>query len=219
MNVKTQNSKTTSELIADELRIAIVAGQYKTGQTLKQDELAKRYEVSKIPIREALYQLKTEGLVTFQNNRGSIVSSLRVSEVEEIYSMRIALEEIALKRALPKMQEADFISSETALKLIDASDNPLEWPTLNWQFHASLYKAANTPKLLETVEVLHNNVARYLVLYLAELDYQTTSQKEHWALLDACRQKNTKTALNILKKHLKDASTQTQQFIRKTKGN
>ena len=101
MTEKSPLSRTTSELIAERLRNAIVIGEYQSGQALKQDELAKHFEVSKIPLREALYQLKSEGLVEFINNRGSIVSSLSASEVEEIYTMRMALEEIALERAIP----------------------------------------------------------------------------------------------------------------------
>ena len=218
MNFGPSSAKTTSEHLADRLRCAIIIGQYKIGQPLNQEELARCYEVSKIPVREALYQLKTEGLVTFSNNKGSVVSSLSADEAEEIYTMRRALEEISLKRALVNMQPADLIQAETALKLIDASTDPRDWPTLNWQFHSSLYCAAGMPKLLETVERLHNNVARYLFLYLDKLAYQTTSQNEHWTLLEACRKKDEQQAVRILRQHLKEASWQTQRFIQQKEG-
>lgn len=208
------NSKTTSELIADNVRHAITTGEFQTGEILRQDDLAKQYSVSKIPIREALYQLKSEGLVSFQNNRGSIVSGLSVSEVEEIYTMRIALEEIALKRAIEKLETKDLIQAESILKLIDASTEAIEWAALNWQFHACLYGAASMPKLIATVEMLHNNVSRYLILYLADLDYQKLSQEEHWTLLDACKKRDKKHATRILKTHLQHASKQTQAFIK-----
>jgi len=206
-------SRTTSELIAERLRNAIIIGEYQSGQALKQDVLARHFEVSKIPIREALYQLKSEGLVEFINNRGSIVSSLSASEVEEIYTMRIALEEIALERAIPNLQAANRIAAESALKLIDATTNPLDWASLNWEFHASLYKAAQMPKLLETVSTLHNNVSRYLLLYLKQMNFQDTSQAEHWALLEACNAGKTKQALGLLRQHLNDALKQTLQFM------
>ena len=206
-------SRTTSELIAERLRNAIIIGEYESGQALKQDELAKHFEVSKIPLREALYQLKSEGLVKFINNRGSIVSSLSASEVEEIYTMRKALEEIALERAIPNLQAANKIAAESALKLIDASTNPLDWAALNWEFHASIYRAAQMPKLLETVSTLHNNVSRYLLLYLKQMNFQDTSQAEHWALLEACNAGKTQQALGLLRQHLNDALKQTLQFM------
>ncbi len=219
MSAINQHSKTTAELIAEQIRNAIVIGEFKSGQALKQDELAKRYNVSKIPLREALYQLKSEGLVTFQNNRGSIVSSLSASEVEEIYTMRIVLETMATERSIPNLQTQDLIAAESYLRLIDASNDPLEWSEYNWQFHASLYKAADMPKLLEILALLHNNVARYLLLYLNDMDFQATSQQEHWALLDACRVRDTKGAIGILQQHMNDALQKTLQYMKQDGSN
>lgn len=213
MNIKTPNAKSTSELIAERIRSAIIIGEFESGEPLKQDVLADQYGVSKIPVREALYQLKSEGLVNFLNNRGSVVSSLSASEVEEIYTMRIALEKIVLKRAIPNILAANKIAAESALKLIDASTNPLDWAALNWEFHASLYRAANMPKLLETVAMLHNNVSRYLLLYLKQMDFQDTSQAEHWALLEACNAGDIQQAMSILHQHLNDALEQTLHFM------
>ena len=84
--------------VVDRLRTAIVSGQLQPGQALRQDALAEQYRLSKIPLREALNQLKAEGLVTFINNRGAMVSRLSAAEVDEIYTMRIALESLALER-------------------------------------------------------------------------------------------------------------------------
>jgi DNA-binding GntR family transcriptional regulator len=127
--------------------------------------------------------------------------------------MRIALEEIALKRAIPNMQTLNRITAENTLKLIDASSDPLDWARLNWEFHAGLYSAARMPKLLETASMLHNNVARYLLLYLKDLDFQETSQAEHWNLLQASSAGKTQQAIGILRQHLKDALDQTLQFM------
>jgi len=205
MTKETLSAQTTSELIAERIRNAIIVGEYESGEALKQDVLAEKYGVSKIPVREALFQLKTEGLVDFIHNRGSVVSSLSTEEVEEIYTMRMALEQIALERAIPHLLDTNRIGAESILRLIDTSSDPIDWTKLNWDFHASLYRAANMPKLLETIEMLHNNVARYLPLYLKQLKFQDTSQAEHWSLLEACSAKNTSLALTILQQHLDGA--------------
>ncbi|MFT5209564.1 MAG: DNA-binding GntR family transcriptional regulator [Flavobacterium sp.] len=214
MKRKLHHTQTTSELIAEGIRNAIIKGDFEIGKPLKQDVLAEQYGVSKIPVREALNQLKIEGLADFQNNRGAVVSSLSLSEVEEIYTMRIALEQIALERAIPNIQIANTIAAESALKLADASTNPLDWASMNWHFHASLYKAADMPKLLDTVSILHNNVVRYLVLYLKKLNHQSSSQVEHWALLAACSAGKTDQAIDILQKHLQGALKQTLEYMR-----
>ncbi|MEZ4730734.1 MAG: GntR family transcriptional regulator [Caldilineaceae bacterium] len=85
-----------TETIAAALRTDILQGSYKSNAPLRQDEIAARFGVSKIPVREALQQLKAEGLVTFFPNRGAVVSTLSSAEVDEIYAMRIALRNIGL---------------------------------------------------------------------------------------------------------------------------
>lgn len=206
--------RTTAERIASEIRNTIINGQYYSGKALKQDDLAARHGVSKIPVREALNQLRSEGLVTFINNRGAVVSSLSIEEVEEIYSMRLALETLALKKAIPNLQITDQIAAESSLKLIEASNTPQDWPRLNWDFHASLYQQANMPHLLDTIAILHNNVSRYLILYLKELDFQHGSQQEHWDLLEASIAGRTEQALDMLHQHLNGALRQTLQFMK-----
>ena len=76
----------TPEIIADIIRKSIFDGTFKAGQPLRQDQIAQALKISKIPIREALVQLKAEGLVVFLPNRGALVSRLSQDEVKEIFS-------------------------------------------------------------------------------------------------------------------------------------
>src|SRR5436190_15995488 len=96
------------DLVRSELRRAIVDGEFESGSQLKQDELAERFGVSRIPVREALKQLAAEGLVTFHPNRGAVVSSLSLDDVLEMLEIRIALECRALRLAIPNMIDEDF---------------------------------------------------------------------------------------------------------------
>ena len=207
------NLKTTPDLIAGQLRQDIAAGRYPDGAALRQDELARRFGVSKIPVREALQQLRSEGLVATYHNRGSVVVAASVAEVAEVYAMREALEVLALQSALPRLSEADLLRAEGALLEIDAVGEPSEWPRLNWEFHASLYRPAQMELLLRTLETLHHSVARYLLIYLAEPANQRASQAEHRALLDACRRRDLASAQQVLATHLREASQQSQAFI------
>ena len=99
----------TPDCIASALRNAIMQGQFKANQPLRQDHIARELGVSKIPLREALVQLKAEGLVSFMPNRGAVVSELSANEVDEIFTMRIALETKALESAIPNLSSADLI--------------------------------------------------------------------------------------------------------------
>lgn len=203
----------TTETIANALRSDILHGVYKSNAPLRQDEIAARFGVSKIPVREALQQLKAEGLVTFYPNRGAVVSTLSSAEVDEIYVMRIALETVVLQRAIPHLTIADLARAEALLATIDQERQAVRWIELNWEFHALLYHPANLPRLMRWISTLHINVARYMVLYLAGMDYQAASQQEHWAILGACRQGDIALATELLHGHLQSAADHLVAFL------
>jgi DNA-binding GntR family transcriptional regulator len=217
MNPLTLNpiSVVANESIADSLRADILRGKLKSGQALKQDEIAAQFGISKIPVREALIQLKAEGLVNFYPNRGAFVSELSAVEADEIYVMRIALETAVLARAIPHLTVAQLKHAEEILNAIDREENIAKWGELNWEFHATLYTPASLPRLMESIKTLHTNIARYLVLYLAGMAYQKKSQKEHRAILAACRHGDTEKAVTYLEEHLRNASNKLVAFLNK----
>jgi len=205
----------TNQSIADALRADILCGRLQGGQPLRQDEIAVRFGVSKIPVREALVQLKAEGLVDLHPNRGAFVSELSAAEADEIYVMRIVLEKEILARAIPHLTVSHFKQAGGLLAAIDREENIARWGELNWEFHATLYAPAGLPRVMETLRTLHTNIARYLVLYLAGMDYQKKSQREHHALLKTCRDGEIEKAQNILEEHLRSASTQLVKYLNK----
>jgi len=199
-----QSPKNTSNMIADALRSAIMQGKLEIGQSLRQDEIATEFNVSKIPVREALVQLQGEGLVKLMPGRGAMVSELTFAEVDEIYTMRRALEAIALQKALPLLTTADFSEAEVILERIDSTADRSQWAELNWEFHEILYRPANMPRLIHTTRTLHNNVARYLLLRHLDDDYLAESQRQHRELIDACRAHDAEQAIKVLEHHLDD---------------
>jgi DNA-binding GntR family transcriptional regulator len=160
-----------------------------------------------------LSQLKAEGLVTFYPNRGAAVSKLSLAEADEIFVMRIALETSVLRRAIPHLTIAELARAEEILSTIDQEEDLARWGELNWEFHATLYHPAGLPRLMEGVKTLHINVARYLVLYLAGMDYQMASQNEHRQILEACRRGDIEAATAHLTHHLQSASDHLVAFL------
>ncbi len=209
----------TPELIARHLRQAILRGELKSRQPLRQDKLAADLGVSKIPVREALAQLKAEGLVTYKSNRGAFVTALSPTEAREIYLMRGALEAIALEQALPKLGRRDFVLAHSALLSLDVEPDPARWAELNWDFHAALYAPAAMPHLLGTLQMLHVNVGRYLVLYLDRMAFQAQSQAEHYALLAACQTGDLIHAKAVLAAHLQAAADTLIIYLQTTEEN
>ncbi|MEM9775809.1 MAG: GntR family transcriptional regulator [Chloroflexota bacterium] len=218
MNASLKTALNTADLVADALRTSIMKGNLRGGHALRQEELAAQYGVSKIPVREALFQLQSEGLVDFIPGRGAMVSQLSPADANEIYVMRIALEQVALRTAIPNLQASDFIKAESALKQIDAGPSqqdlgdPTSWGRLNWEFHTTLYKPAGMPRLLDTLKMWQTNVARYFFVY-QEIAYREKSNAEHWEILEACQQKDADLACNLLAEHLSLASAQLFKYL------
>jgi DNA-binding GntR family transcriptional regulator len=205
--------RTLPGMITNILRESILAGELGGGVQLKQEELANKFGVSMSALREALKSLEAEGLVRFYPNRGAVVSELSAAEAQEIFDIRLFLELGALELAVPNLTEAALAEADAILKRADEEINSNQWSELNWQFHETLYRYANRPKLLEMIQKLHNNVDRYMRLYLTTMHYQTKSQEEHRALLSACAQGNIKGAQKVLRKHMADASNNLIEYL------
>ncbi len=195
----------TATLIAKSLRDAILRGKLKSRARLRQDKIAAEFGVSKIPVREALFQLEADGLVTFYPNRGAFVSELTAVEAREISIIRVAMETVALSHAIPHLTESDFEQAEKIIAATENETDPFRWSELNWDFHDTLYQPANLPRLQRTLRTLYNNVSRYFVIYQA-INYSKKSQQEHRDILNACKQRKVKLACVLLEDHLNEAA-------------
>jgi len=206
-------SESAKVFVLNTLREAICKGLLRAGDPLRQGVIASQLKVSTTPVREALRQLEAEGLVTVYPHRGAFVASLSPSEARDIFIIRRFLETGALELAIPRMTEFDIMRAETALKTADLETNVDRWSEQNREFHFSLYRPCNNPRLLDIIEDMHLNVNRYLRIYLSLLDYQKTSQSEHYRLLEACRNKDLQEATSVLEEHLANAADHLTRFL------
>lgn len=197
---------TLSGMLTNTLREKILSGELREGGQLKQEELAGQFGVSMSALREALKSLEAEGLVKFYPNRGAVVSELSADEAKEIFEIRLFLEVGALELAIPNLAGEDLAEAGSILQEADNEDNARRWGELNWLFHETIYRLANRPRLLDLIQNAHNNVERYMRLYLSTMNYQAKSQEEHWELLMACAERDVEAAQVILRKHMIGAS-------------
>src|SRR6185437_10834525 len=96
---------TTATWILENVRTAILQGALEAHTLIRQDQLAATYGVSRMPIREAIRLLEAEGLVISRPNRGSVVAPLDPEDAAEIFEVRAALESLALRRSIPRLDE------------------------------------------------------------------------------------------------------------------
>ena len=187
----------TADAIGKRIRTGILSGEFAPGERLKQDELARRLGVSKIPVREALQRLSAEGLVAFEPNRGFEIRALDAEAAREIYGLREAVEPVLLSEAIPRQTIVDLARAEFSL-----SDDQMAGPARNWAFHQALYAPSGWRRGLSIVEALHTAVAPYVSLYTADPEAQERSESQHHRMLTSCREGDVSGALLALRQHL-----------------
>ncbi len=195
--------------VADKLRDQIIRGEIPEGAQLRQDAIATQYQVSRIPVREALRQLDAEGLIAIVPNRGAVVPALSPDDVEELFSIRALLEPEVLKVSIPHLTEEDFGEAETVLTKyvseLKRDDHVSAWGRLNWQFHSCLYSRANQPRFMAIIRNVNNSGERYTRLQLYLTHGMKRANEEHHQILDFCRQRDVGSACKLLRQHIQYA--------------
>lgn len=228
------NSPTMTSSVARLLRQAILDGAIPGGSVIRQEEVARKFGVSRVPIREALLKLEGEGLVETQPRKGVVVTVLSTEDFEEILEMRIALESIAIERAAERFSSAQAAHAMTVVEqgreVLTRSRNPdfakefeSRWGELNWEFHRRLYEPAQRPRLLGAIENLQQLFARHLRMHIAVRDPQTQPASgalredaaanlqewaavldEHEQMVQACARHDAAAAVTVLRHHIAD---------------
>ncbi|HEY9213067.1 MAG TPA: GntR family transcriptional regulator [Ancylobacter sp.] len=209
------SAPTASDVIAKHIREAIVTGAFDEGEPIRQDDVAKIFEVSKIPVREALKRLEAEGLVEFQKNRGAVVTSVSEPELVEIFEVRAMLESSALKLSVPHMTAATFRRAEEYCDAFAQEKDAAHWSALNWQFHSCLYEDAHRPFLMSLIRSVNDRIERYLRIQLTLSGGTGADDKEHRQILAACRAGNAEKAAMLLHRHISEASDSLLAHIKK----
>lgn len=194
--------QTAPGVIAKEIRQAIIRGEIPSGKPLRQTEIAEKFGVSRIPVREALSQLEGEGWVSSIPHRGVIVTGISASDLRDVCDIRVELESRATRCAIPNMTDETIARAESILKRMD-SDTTLEgWNDGNLDFHMVLYEPCERPRLLALVRNMHHLMNRYLVLENAVQQHRPQGQQEHYEILEAFRSRDSERATALVRNHI-----------------
>ncbi len=205
--------RSTSDFVAEVVREAIVSGQLPAETELRQDDIAARFRVSKIPVREALKRLEAEGLVTFVRNKGAIVASMSPEEIWEYVEIRAMLEARAAELAASRISDAHLAQARKALETFGEETNPARWGLLNWQLHSILYADAARPVLLAEIRSLYDKVERYVRALLAVTDEMPKTQREHAAILEAFAARDAAAAAALTRAHVLDGGAALLKYL------
>jgi DNA-binding GntR family transcriptional regulator len=208
--------KTIASAATDELRRRILDGHYAAGTPLRQDALAEEFGVSRIPVREALFQLEAEGLVRIVPHRGAIVSELSAEEVEDIFELRALLEPRLLRLSAPRLQSSDFEALHAQLAEYGEelkAGHVGRWGELNSAFHMRLYSQSGRPRSLALVSTLLRESDRHTRMQLSYTDGRARAQEEHAELLRLCESGRIREACALLRTHIENAGEALVAFL------
>jgi DNA-binding GntR family transcriptional regulator len=193
-------SRTIAEAVTLQLRQTILSGEYKPGTVLSQEHLASRFGVSRVPIREALKHLASEGLVTLQAHHSAVVSTYSVAQIEELVFIASALDVAAMRRAMPTMGEHELRHmGELLAAMRKCEDKPAEWLPLNLEFHLVPIRVVGWPQLELVVVESRRNLGRFVSPIYS--DTLRSWDAQHGEIYEACKAGNAEQAQALLEHH------------------
>jgi len=201
-------SRTAYEYAKTELRSAILSAKLPGGTRLVQSELAAQLNISATPVREALRDLASEGLIFLDPHHGAVVRALEVSEVAEIYEIRMALEPLMIRRVISDITEDQLERAAALQQQMATMDDIGAWVELNRQFHAIFAEASGDSRLAKILDRLRDSATPYVALSLAARPEQIQeSHHEHAALLDLYRKRDVRGVIKLTVQHLESTMT------------
>lgn len=194
------------ESISDRLRDEILDGELPAGSRLLETELAERFGVSRGPVRDALNELGRQGLVQDLPRRGTFVSSLTERDLEEVYVLRRAIEEAAVRLAIARADEADvkeiyqrLVAAEEAY---ESGDLPVAWDA-DMAFHRICCQMSGNGRLLEVFEGMASQTVLLMRTELAtHASLAWTPPVElHRRIADAVAARDVEAAIRAVAEH------------------
>jgi DNA-binding GntR family transcriptional regulator len=210
--------KSKKDLVVEVIREAILSGELEPGARLLQDDLAERLQVSSTPVREALRQLETEGILQSSPNRGVRVAEVDLRAVHEIYLIRADLESLATRHAVPNLRPADLRRLRALLAETEDAIQRGELKALrrlNYELHSIIYEAAGLPELLKIINSLWTKFPWDTLNVLP--NRASNSAAEHTHLIHALEDGDAELASRLMREHIESAARALDRYLAETR--
>ena len=186
------------------LRQAIVDGELDPGEPLTEEQLSRRFRVSRTPVREALAKLERDHLVRVVPKKGAFVRALSHDEVRELYQIREALEPLVVRLAAPRVDRDDLAGFETRFRALRAGGAGFaEVRALGEELHGYLVKQAGNARLAAVLEQVHHQVRPVWGLSILAPRRVQALIREHLTLLAALRSGDGRRAERLMVEHVR----------------
>jgi DNA-binding GntR family transcriptional regulator len=192
--------------VYEALRRDIVEREFVPGEPLTEQDLSRRYGVSRTPVREALAKLERDRLVRVVPKKGAFVRSISHDDVRELYQMREALEALAMRLAAPRLERGELQGFETRFRELEARGakaTPAEVRTLGEEFHAVVLKRTGNARLLEALEQIREQIRPVWTLAIVAPRRVQGLVREHLSIIDALKRPDAGRAERLMAQHVR----------------
>lgn len=193
---------TLAERLYGALAERIATGILRPGERLRQDDIAREFGASHVPVREAFRKLEAEGLVQSEPRRGVRVAAIDRARHIETTEMRAVLEGLALSHAAAHYAPGHLAALAEADRACSTAPTPEAWQEANRRFHAALITPCAMPRLLQAIERLQVESARY-ALATPRPRYSPREDRDHKSILAALQKGEAEQAAGLLTRHIR----------------
>ncbi|MCW2599264.1 MAG: GntR family transcriptional regulator [Frankiales bacterium] len=209
LDIQPARRRGLTDEVAENVRQAIFDGSLQLGERLNEVDIAERLQVSRGPVREALVQLKQEGIVTMEWHRGAFIVQLSADDFRELASLRTILEVFAIRQAAVAATQADLDDLCAVVKSMSsamADQSDFDMIQLDVQFHDALYRASHHGRLWNAWSSIRSQVLLSLVSRRAVNNnyYRDLVIAEHEELLQVISSRDVEACEKAIRGHLSD---------------
>jgi len=208
-------SATAEEEAYRHIQRALRLGRYKPGERLIPEDIAAEIGMSRMPVREAFRRLASDGLVVLRPNRGCIVAGLTVDELYETFEMRSVLEGLAVRLAMPRIDDDEFEELDRLLDRMERAgkSGSSDWVVRHQEFHGRICALSQRPKLIHQISALHAVIEPYMRIWFDYVEKPLSAREEHAALIAALRSGDARHAEQVMQDHILGTAPMLAEFV------
>ena len=207
-------TRTAKEIAYDHLREGILSGELPASTQIRPEQIAQTLGISRMPVREALQKLHVEGLIAFGSNRRPVVIAHEPDEILELFEIRVALECLAVSRAVSHLTAEHLDALEKQLERMGAvgEDYP-QWLQLHAEFHLMIYSVGRMPRLMEEIRRIYDAIHPFMLMYIDLFHVTEMPGVEHVRLIEVLRKHDPDLAALTMASHIRRTASQLVYFV------
>lgn len=208
------------DVVFQALRKAIITGEFSPGERLMEIALAQKLGVSRTPVREAIRMLEQDGLVNMIPRKGAHVAQITEKSLMDVMEIRITLEELAASLACQRITKEGKANLQKIhhefIQAVEQCDT-MAIAGKDQQFHDCIFAASDNKRLIDIINNLQEQIYRYRLEYVKDLDCYRILIEDHEKLLHAILNNNPETAKMVMREHLIRQQDKVIEVIRQLK--